>query len=83
MPLKHKPFSLSQTFGVPMTKTVYVTNKDFLILKYIKVVSGTTENFAPDTKQVGKFAINTQCLAKVFTIIHKQIRKDWLFCCFS
>ena len=52
MPLKNKPFSLSQTFGVPMTKTVYVTNKDFLILKYIKVVSGTTENFAPDTKQV-------------------------------
>ena len=43
-----------------------------LILTCIKVVSRTTENFAPNTKRVSEFAINTQCLAKVFTIIHKK-----------
>lgn len=33
-----------------MTKTVYGTNRDVLILTRIKIVS--TENFAPDTEHV-------------------------------
>lgn len=68
-----------------MTKTVYAPNTDLLILKYIKVVSGTTKHFAPDdTKHISKFSINTQgFLAELFTTIYKQIHKGWLFCCFS
>lgn len=63
-----------------MTQTVYASNRDFLILTHIKVVSGTTQHFTPDTKHVGKFAVNTlRFLAKAFPIVHEQIYKSGLF----
>lgn len=61
-----------------MTKTVYATNRNFLTLTDIKVVSRTTMSFASDTKHVSLPSTHDASSLRPFPYdINKFMSHDW------